>query len=474
MKRLAAFFLVFALCVSNAAAQVDSTRLAQLDARLGQYFSLLEQEPAEVKNQECDALIEAAEDPAIRQAIAQKVYDHYRNSALMGDEAVAIHVTDTWFSTGKAEMRSEMELLDARIFADFNRQSLLGMQAPSLEVFDPQGDTVRIGGPARRYRVLFFYDTDCAKCKMETILLRSKLNTKDYPVDVYAFCTGDDPDEWLEWRTDRFNLRAEATEVIHVWDPEVHSDYQKKYGVLQTPRMFLLDRTGKIVGRGMDTDALEQILDILISREDYTYGGESSNALFDNLFASYGDLDAMDIMETAGLLEQRTLAKGDTLMFKHLEGDLLYYLVPKRDEVHMAGAKPFIDEYILGRPGIWNTADDTLKVVGLARMMGDLLSRTPVGSRIPKISSIKGWNKFRRRGGYLLFHTTGCPVCVLEVEAARISGYRYFEVDMDALSESDPASARKLLDTFDLSGLPLIIETGRRGVVKRKYVSLLE
>ena len=64
--------------------------------------------------------------------------------------------------------------------------------------------------------------------------------------------------------------------------------------------------------------------------------------------------------------------------------------------------------------------------------MGDLLSRTPVGSRIPKISSIKGWNKFRRRGGYLLFHTTGCPVCALEVEAARISGYRYFEVDMDA------------------------------------------
>lgn len=479
MKRLV--FIVLASVLSLAfpalsmAQKPDSTSLKALDGRLEEYFKTLEPERIEVKERECDILIKSARTPEVRDYIARKVYDHYFNSPVMGDEAVAIHVTDTWFSTGKAEMRSEMELLDARIFADFNRQSLLGMQAPSLEVFDPQGDTVRIGGPARRYRVLFFYDTDCAKCKMETILLRSKLNTKDYPVDVYAFCTGDDPDEWLEWRTDRFNLRAEATEVIHVWDPEVHSDYQKKYGVLQTPRMFLLDRTGKIVGRGMDTDALEQILDILISREDYTYGGESSNALFDNLFASYGeDLDAMDILETAGLLEQRTLGKGDTLMFKHLEGDLLYYLVPKRDEVHMAGAKSFIDEYILGRPGIWNTADDTLKVVGLARMMGDLLSRTPVGSRIPKISSIKGWNKFRRRGGYLLFHTTGCPVCALEVEAARISGYRYFEVDMDALSESDPVSARKLLDTFDLSGLPLIIETGRRGVVKRKYVSLLE
>lgn len=479
MKRLGQIILAAALLLAfspgSAAQQPDSASLKALDGRLEEYFKTLEPERIEVKERECDILIESARTQEVRDYIAQKVYDHYFNSPVMGDEAVAIHVTDNWFSTGKADMRSEMELLDARIFADFNRQSLLGMQAPSLEVLDPQGDTVRVGGQAKRYRVLFFYDTDCAKCKMETILLKSKLNSKDYPVDVYAFCTGENPDEWQDWRDNRFNLRAEATRVIHVWDPEVHSDYQMKYGVLQTPRMFLLDRSGRIVGRGMDSDALAQVLDILISREDYTYGGESSVTLFDNLFSAYGeDLKPEDILETAGMLEQRTIGKGDTLMFKHLEGDLLYYLVPKRDEVHMAGAKDFIGSYILGRPEIWNTADDTLKVVGLARMMDELLSRTPVGTRIPKMSSIKGWNRFRRKGGYLLFHTEGCPVCAQEVEAARISGLRYFEVNMDALSESDPVAARKLLDTFDLSGLPFIMETGRRGLVKRKYVSLLD
>ena len=479
MKRLGQIILAAALLLAfspgSAAQQPDSASLKALDGRLEEYFKTLEPERIEVKERECDILIESARTQEVRDYIAQKVYDHYFNSPVMGDEAVAIHVTDNWFSTGKADMRSEMELLDARIFADFNRQSLLGMQAPSLEALDPQGDTVRVGGPAKRYRVLFFYDTDCAKCKMETILLKSKLNSKDYPVDVYAFCTGENPDEWQDWRDNRFNLRAEATRVIHVWDPEVHSDYQMKYGVLQTPRMFLLDRSGRIVGRGMDSDALAQVLDILISREDYTYGGESSVTLFDNLFSAYGeDLKPEDILETAGMLEQRTLGKGDTLMFKHLEGDLLYYLVPKRDEVHMAGAKSFIDSYILGRPEVWNTADDTLKVVGLARMMDELLSRTPVGTRIPKMSSIKGWNRFRRKGGYLLFHTEGCPVCAQEVEAAKISGLRYFEVNMDALSESDPVAARKLLDTFDLSGLPFIMETGRRGLVKRKYVSLLD
>ena len=51
MKRLAATFLLLSLCVFHAVAQVDSARLAQLDARLGEYFTLLEKEPSEVKNQ---------------------------------------------------------------------------------------------------------------------------------------------------------------------------------------------------------------------------------------------------------------------------------------------------------------------------------------------------------------------------------------------------------------------------------------
>ena len=42
MKRLAASFLIFLLCILDAVAQIDSVKLAQLDARLGQYFSLLE------------------------------------------------------------------------------------------------------------------------------------------------------------------------------------------------------------------------------------------------------------------------------------------------------------------------------------------------------------------------------------------------------------------------------------------------
>lgn len=536
MKRFAgifiSFFILWLLPSLRCAGQIDSTRLAALDERLEEYFRTLEPERIEVKNKECDLLIDSASDSLLRRHIALKIYDHYLESPVMGDEAVAIHLTDTWFATGLIDMGGDEVLLNAKVYADFNRQSLLGMQAPLAEMETPEGQTIEIGGHASRYRVLFFYDTECSKCKLETILLRSKLNAKNWPIDVYAVYIGVDPDAWKEWRDSKFNVRATRTKVVHLWDPEVASDYQMKYGVIQTPRMFLIDRSGTIIGRGMDTRALEQLLDIVLSSADYEYGGPASISLMDKLFATYGEtpdslsqvhadlsqnssdrslslpkrrhgrLDrslslpkrpsAENVLDVAKTLEFRTLSKGDTTFFKHLEGDLLYWLTSQRKEALKEGIIPFINEYILSRPEIWNTPDDTMKVVGLARMMKDLLSRTPVGSDLPKakdftsipprydanISSLRGWtkkwNRLRRKGGFIVFHTEGCPVCKAELSAADSLGLRTLDVNVDEIMVTNPALAKSLLDTFDLSSMPLILQVSRNGIILRRYLSFIQ
>lgn len=520
--------LIFGGLVSwRCAAQVDSTRLAELDGRLAEYFRTLEGERIDVKNRECDLLIDSAKDSVLRRHIALKIYDHYLESPVMGDEAVAIHLTDKWFSPGLIDMGGDEVLLNAKVYADFNRQSLLGMKAPSLVMATPEGDSVRVGGPSGRYRVLFFYDTDCSKCRLETILLRSKLSSKDWPIDFYAIYTGVDAAKWKEWRESKFNASAGLTRIIHLWDPEISSDYQMKYGVIRTPRMFLIDRSGTIIGRGLDTQALDQLLGVVLQDVSYEYGGEASKALIDNLFASYdaparpvgepvepyrhkrgGKLigqpvarqarqpEDTRVMDVAKALESRTLSKGDTVFFKHLEGDLLYWLTSSRDEACKEGTLPFINEYILSRPGIWNTPDDTLKVVGLARMMKDLLSRTPVGSRLPSAKDLvsenrssvqngvsatdwasvfdaKAWDRLRRKGGYIVFHTEGCPVCRDELAAADSLGLRTLEINVDEIMALNPDLAKALLDTFDLSSMPFIIEVSRRGVIRRRYVSLV-
>ncbi len=477
MKRLAGIFIGLVLCLSaslRCAGQIDSARLAGLDGRLEEYFRTLEPESIEVKNEECDLLVSSARDSLLRRHIALKIYDHYLESKVMGDEAVAIHMTDKWFASRLIDMGGEDVLLNARIYADFNRQSLLGMQAPVIEMTAPDGGRVTVGGGSDRYTVLFFFDTDCAKCRLETILLRSKLNQRNWPVDFYAIYTGTDAAAWKEWREQKFAVTASRTKVTHLWDPEVESDFQMKYGVIQTPRMFLLDKSGTIVGRGLDTSALDRLLGIFLSDAPYEYGGAASAALMDKLFGSYGTLEAGNVMDVAKILEDRTLAKGDTTFFKHLEGDLLYWLTSRRDEACKEGTLPFINEYVLSRPGIWNTQDDTLKVVGLARMMGDLLSRTPVGSKLPVFKHIQGWKKLRSKGGYIVFHSQGCPVCHEELAAADSLGFRTLDVDVDAIMASDPELGRSLLDTFDLSSMPFIIEVSRRGTVRRRYVSFME
>ena len=500
MRRFLIIILVFALSVLDVAAQVDSTRLAELDSRLEMYFSALEAEPAEVKIEECDALIGSATDSLLRQRIALKMYSHYFKSPLMGDEAVAIHLTDKWFSPGKIRMANETDLLEAKLFAMFNRQSLIGMAAPEVTLIDPSGAHVTIpftesGGSApltnrdstpltgrslsgvegpARFQLLYFYDTDCAKCKIESPMLRSILDDKDYPVDVFAVYVGREEDKWSFWRESTFRVKAPSANVIHLWDPDDSSEFQMRYGVTSTPKMFLVDPSGVIIGRNLDTDSLEKLMDARLAALRYDYGGEEAFALLDKLFSTYGaKVSPEDVMEVASMLESRTLARGDTVSFKHLEGDLLYYLAAKRGEGYKEGTSLFIKDYILSRPEVWRTPEDSLRVVGMASMLESMISKAPVGSVIPK-TSIKGWNKLRRKGGFFLFTTPGCPVCATETAAAEYMRLAYLKVDMSALERESPELARELLDFFDLSSLPHIIQTGRKGVIKRRYLSLSE
>lgn len=569
MSRRAVIFILWLLLPFCCFAQVDSTRLAELDKRLETYFQILEPENVDVKSRECDLLIDSAKDSLLRQHIALKAYDHYLNSTLMGDEGVAVHLTDTWFAPGLVSMGGEEVIFNAKIFADFNRQSLLGKPAPSFAMESFEGDSVSFGGRSERYRVLLFYDTDCAKCKLELMRLRPLLDSRDWPVDLYAVYTGGDKESWGKWLSERMNINAPRTRIFNLWDPEVKSDYQMKYGVLQTPRMFLIDKEGTIIGRGLDSDALERLLDIVLPGfVDYEYGSVASAALMDDLFASYDESssDSLShrgsdssrmhpdrspspsrrptptrILSMAKVLETSTLSKADTVSFKHLEGDLLYWLTSRRDELSKEGTLPFINEYILSRPGIWNTQDDTLKVVGLARMMKDLLSRTTIGSKLPKAKDLipksssaesqsyttaqpdrlqeqdevnnhnkasdrsleqvgvsarahgdytfiqprndanalflrdwtRKWNRLRGKGGYIVFHTEGCPVCKAELAAADSLGLRTLDVNVDEIMISNPDLAKSLLDTFDLSSMPLILHVGRHGIILRRYLSFI-
>ena len=485
--------VVLCQSVKDEAVSLDSTVKVALDTRLAEYFAAIERAGTDVQKGECDFLIETCTDSLMRQHVALSAYEHYRDSKVMGSESVAIHIFDNWFQTGRIKMRSDAELFAARVFAEFNRQSLIGNRAPELLLYDFEGNPVTLfsDGSSGRYGVLYFYDSSCATCKLQSILLRNLFQQEDFPVDVYAVYAGDDKDAWKQYIDEQLSFGGNRTEVSHLWDPEISSDFQRKYGVIQTPRMFLIAPDGTILGRGLDALSLSHMLHAIFDEVELEYGSDESIKLYDGIF---GDaLPSKDeVVAIADYIKASTLEKGDTLMYRQMAGDLMYYLVLQKGEGFKEGLYELAAERILKETDVWKSQDDSLKVLGMAQMYKELLSKNMPGAKVadmklPGLMVSKGkekqgtykLRKLRGADNYLMFVTDGCHVCAAEKEAARAlaasdKGVNVLMVNVDDVLSVDPALASRMFDSFDLSTLPFIIQTDRKGVVVRRYITFLE
>lgn len=478
---LALMLAVLALAPQRAYAQLDTALTAALESHLEEYFSALDREPMDVKLAECDFMLESCEDSLTRQYVAVRIYDHFLGSNIMGDETVAVHMVDDWFVPGKVSMYDEIDMLNARVYADFHRNSLVGKQAPVLKLQEADGTKVTLPREGD-ISVLFFYDTSCAKCKVETLLLRSVLAEVTAPIQFYAVYTGVHKEQWEEFIKARWDYDAPQVTVHHLWDPELESDFQRQYGVLQTPQMLLVDQAGTIVGRGLDTQALEVLLARMLP-QPYEYGAAESKDLFKLVFED-DNPTASRLLETAEYIKVSTLAQRDSTLCRHMLGDYMYYLMDTPGEEYKIALQAFIATYIEGDAPMWRFAEDRSRVVQPARIAADLLGRTPVGSTMPQLKvfgtlSRQGRSRSARvrldrvKGSpsYILFYDPECSSCA--AERARIQDVLGREPGARVL-EVDPAQDReRLLDTFDLSTLPLIIQTDKKGRIQRRYISWL-
>lgn len=491
--------------------QLDSSSTAALQNKLGEYFRALQTEPAEVKCRESDFIIGVCTDSLVRQAVTLIVYRHFITSPVMGDDAVAIHIFDRWISDGTVKMHNDAEYFAARLFAETNRSSLTGCKAPPVELYTAGGVPVTLFGDSRYnlqyddrdggvdicgkkglYSILYFYDTDCAKCKVESLLLKHMLDRDGYNVNLFAVYTGKDPVKWNKYMNEDLAISDPGVNTVHLWDPDMQADLEIKYGVIQTPRIFLVSPDSVIVGRNLDADSLKKLLDILERKPapSIEYGSDAAMRMFDETFRDMGDTLGCDaVSRVAGHIAARVLSARDTLLYKQMTGDLLYWLTGQRGEAFKCGTKEFIDRYILSRNDIWRTSDDTLKIVSLAQMLARLDSLCPAGKKLPDISvpayvRIAGKKKnsdrltFTRlcglKNAIVIFYTEGCPVCKAEIAAAEAldTGQKIVLIDMDRIWNTDPALAEELMGKFDLSSLPFALMTDRKGRTSRKYISL--
>ncbi|MCD8207793.1 MAG: redoxin domain-containing protein [Bacteroidales bacterium] len=482
----------------------DEAAFANLDAKVDEYLAALETQPTEVKCTETDFIIAACTDSVVLTRVANRVYQHYLASKLMGDDAVAIHIFDTWFADKAVKMNSDDDYFAASFFAAVNRSSLIGQKAPQLQLYTPENELITLFDTfSSTHNILFFYDVGCPTCRAEIVRLKAIYEKYSEKLSFYAVYVGSEAERWAEYRNERFN----NPEITHLWDPELKSGLSFDYGVIGTPKLFLISPDGTILGRNLDSTSLEALLEIVLTDETFEYGSQESMDMYDNIFAD--PEPCANVSEVAAHIEEMLLPRGDTLLFKQMTGDLLYFLTSRKEARFKCGSEPFIDGYILNRSDIWNTPDDSLRVVELARFVKELLNLCPIGEKLPALDvpaevltykgrKITGQNAAETTDGIkskttmlrldkqkncaIMFYSDGCGLCAKDLVAARdilktkssvpntdIVPSKIILIDMDGIWSNGGELPEKLFLNFDLSALPYIICLDKQGRTAYKY-----
>ena len=226
-----------------------------LPVRLKNLFTHIVPPQPDMVIPQVDRILELSSDPLVRAYCGEFLLHYFLSSPIMGMENVAVHIAKKYV-TGELKSTNEELLLRLSSYVAFNESSLIGKQAPELNLSNREGNLVSLKDIEANYTILLFYDEDCTACKEQIPLINQVY--KEYQskgVAVYAVYTQDRREAWLKYI--ETNL---SPEWMHVWDPEALSRFHKLYNVTGTPRIFLLDRNKTIIGREIDASILAQIL----------------------------------------------------------------------------------------------------------------------------------------------------------------------------------------------------------------------
>lgn len=314
------------------------------------YLQTLLAEPVDTINLRVDRLIDSVgmRQPALQPKVAGLCFDFFTSSPVMGHEAVAVHIADEWFLNGKLKPENESILPLVRTFAEFNRNSLVGMPAPALTMEGIDGIPVEIRELQGTAKVLFFYDTECSTCRREAPLLADLArNYSGGQLTIVAIYTQGNREAWEAFASETFGgIDNPSVTFHHLWDPEAETGYHLKYGVISTPMMFLLDSQNTIVGRGLDCTALARMLDIRNAERLQYYN------LFDQVFNSIDTLWYEDVEGIVDALAART--RENPKLYTELMEHLFDYLRSTTYHPKQRGAIYLAEKYIAREPEYWS------------------------------------------------------------------------------------------------------------------------
>jgi thiol-disulfide isomerase/thioredoxin len=223
-----------------------------LYARLNSFFTNVLIQSPDTINKEIDKLmLKCSANYKIYQYVAVYLFNHFRESEIMGQDAVMVKIADDIYLSGKADWVTNEFKADLRKQIDLIRPNLIGKKAENMVMDSYKGIFVSLYDVEKEFTILYFWEPDCGHCKEATPKLKAYYDKpKDYGIEVFAVCTTSDKTKWTKYIEDN------KLTWINGWDPKRSSHFDYYYNVQSTPTVYILDKNKKIIAKKL---AVEEI-----------------------------------------------------------------------------------------------------------------------------------------------------------------------------------------------------------------------
>lgn len=228
-----------------------------LYARLNTFFTSVVIQAPDSIDKEIDKIITKCEsNHKVFQFVAVYLFNHFRESQIMGQDAVMVKLADDIYLTGKADWVSKEFRDDLKKQIDLLRPNLIGKKGQDLVMDSYGGAFVSLYDIHKDFTILYFWEPDCGHCQEATPKLKAYYDkAKNSGVEIFAVCTQSDKQKWTKYIEDN------KLTWINGWDPERSSHFDYYYNVQSTPTVYILDRNKVIIAKKLAVEDIGPFID---------------------------------------------------------------------------------------------------------------------------------------------------------------------------------------------------------------------
>jgi thiol-disulfide isomerase/thioredoxin len=228
-----------------------------LQAKLNAFFTNVVIQLPDSINKEIDRLIaRCSGDYKIFQFVAVYLFNHFRESEIMGHDAVVVKLADDIYLSGKADWTTREWRDNLKKEIDRIRPNLIGVKAHDLVMDTYTGVYRSLFDINKDFTILYFWEPDCGHCQEATPKLKAYYDkAKNEGVEVFAVCTQSDRAKWEKY------IQENKLDWINGWDPKRLTNFDYYYNVQATPGIYILNKNKVIIAKKLPVESIGSFIE---------------------------------------------------------------------------------------------------------------------------------------------------------------------------------------------------------------------